>query len=108
LHSLAWAVFLAALAGLMVLWKISPVLRMRHIILAACLSLFVAPHLHSHDLGFLLIPLFGLIIIGGNRGETNGKTVFPFAMTRPGTNIQIKPIYGGVFLLANFPAHGFC
>jgi hypothetical protein len=100
LHDLAWAIFLVALAGLTVLWKISPMLRMRHIVLAACLSLFVSPHLYSHDLGFLLIPLFGLIFVAGYRGETNGKTVLPSTLNHPGTKIQIKPIHGVVFLLA--------
>ncbi len=99
LHSLGWALFLATLVGLSILWKISPLLSLRHIVLAACLSLFVAPHLYSHDLGFLLIPLFGLIIIGGNKGETNWKTVFP-SMTYQGPTMQMKPVYGAILLLA--------
>ncbi len=100
LHGLSWILFLAALASLAVLWKISPELGIRHISLAACLSLFVAPHLNSHDLGFLLIPLFGLIIAAGNIGETNGISVFPSTRHYPGTKIRIRPLHGALILIA--------
>jgi hypothetical protein len=100
LHGLAWVLFLATLAGLAILWKISPVLSIRHIVLAACLSLFASPHLHFHDLGFLLIPVLGLIIIGGNKGQTVEGTIFPSAIVLPRTEIDIKQIQWAVFLLA--------
>jgi len=100
LHGLAWALFLATLAGLSILWKISPIINIRHLVLAACLSLFASPHLHFHDLGFLLIPFWGLIIIGGNMGQTQGVTVFPSVMAHPRTDIHLKPIHWAIFLFA--------
>jgi hypothetical protein len=72
---------------------------MRHIVLAACLSLFASPHLHFHDLGFLLIPVLGLIIIAGNKGQTVEGTVFLSAIVHPRTNVNLKPIHWAVFLL---------
>ncbi len=60
---LAWGLFAAAVVGLSVLWKVSPVIRIQHIGLAVVTSLFVAPHLHYHELTLLLLPIFGLAIL---------------------------------------------
>jgi len=100
LHALAWALFLAALVALSILWKKSPLIRTRQLVLAACLSLFTSPHLHFHDLGFLLVPVLGLIIIGGNRGQTVEGAIFPSAIIHPRTDIDIKPIHWTIYLLA--------
>jgi hypothetical protein len=100
LHGLGWALFLAALVGLSILWKISPTLHMRYIVLAACLSLFVSPHLHFHDLGFLLIPFLGLIIIAGNKGK-NGTITDPVPdLAHPRKDFNLKPIHWAAFLVA--------
>lgn len=60
---LAWGLFAAAMVGLSVLWKVSPAIRIRHLGLAVVTSLFVAPHLHYHELTLLLLPILGLAII---------------------------------------------
>ncbi len=59
-HTIGWGLFTLALAGLCVLWGLSKSIGYRHIALAVTLSLFVAPHLHYHDLALLAIPLIGL------------------------------------------------
>ena len=59
-HALAWGLFVLAIAGLSILWKTSEQIRLKHLLLAICLSLFAAPHLHYHDLAFLIVSLFGL------------------------------------------------
>jgi hypothetical protein len=100
LHGLGWALFLAALVGLSILWKISPTLHIRYIVLAACLSLFASPHLHFHDLGFLLIPFLGLIIIAGNNQRTGALTEPLPALVHPRKNFHLKPIHWVAFLLA--------
>jgi len=100
LHGLAWALFLVTLGGLSILWKISPKISLRHLVLAACLSLFASPHLHFHDLGFLLIPFLGLIITGRNNELTKGGNPVPSAGSHPRTDIRLKPIHWVAFLLA--------
>ncbi len=100
LHGLGWALFLAALVGLSILWKISPTIHIRYIVLAACLSLFASPHLHFHDLGFLLVPFLGLVIIGENNESTKGGIPAPSSMAHPRTGIRLKPIHWVAFLLA--------
>jgi len=67
IHDLAWGLFLAAAVGLSILWKIIKEIRLRHLVLAVCLSLFAAPHLHYHDLAFLLVPLIGVVLTTGDR-----------------------------------------
>ncbi|HEX7567721.1 MAG TPA: hypothetical protein VF355_04075, partial [Anaerolineaceae bacterium] len=59
-HTIGWGLFAAALVGLCVLWGLSKSIGYRHIALAVTLSLFVAPHLHYHDLALLAVPLIGL------------------------------------------------
>jgi hypothetical protein len=60
---LAWVLFAAGIVGLSVLWKAAPMIQIRHIGLAVLTSLFVAPHLHYHDLTLLLLPILGLAIL---------------------------------------------
>jgi hypothetical protein len=57
IHGLAWGLYLMGIIGLSVLWKISPRIRLWHLSLAVCLSIFAAPHLHYHDLALMVIPL---------------------------------------------------
>ena len=100
LHGLGWAVFLAALVGLSILWKISPTLHIRYIVLAACLSLFASPHLHFHDLGFLLIPFLGLVVIAGNKEQTRAASDAVLDVPHPRKEFNLKPIHWAAFLLA--------
>ena len=60
---LAWGLFAAGIVGLSVLWKVSMAIRLRHLSLAVVTSLFVAPHLHYHELTLLLLPILGFAII---------------------------------------------
>ena len=60
IHAVAWGLFCASLAGLSIWWKISPEIRLRQIVIAVTLSVFVAPHLHYHDLTLLLVPCLGV------------------------------------------------
>ena len=68
-HALGWGLFTAALVGLCALWRFSKTIGYRHIVLAVTLSLFVAPHLHYHDLALLVIPLLGLGLAGVAAGR---------------------------------------
>jgi len=63
IHWLTWGLFAAAVIGLSVLWKVAPLIQIRYIGLAVLTSLFVAPHLHYHDLALLLLPILGFAII---------------------------------------------
>ena len=78
-HALGWGLFAAALVGLCALWGFSKSIGYRHIVLAVTLSLFVAPHLHYHDLALLVVPLLGL----GIAGITAGKLTVWRAATLP-------------------------
>jgi len=82
-HGIAWGVFLAVMIGLSVWWKVSPEIRYRHIALAASLSLFAAPHLHYHDLAFLIIPVICLALAGvaSNRIKINYAAALPVAVS---------------------------
>jgi hypothetical protein len=100
LHGLTWAIFVATLAGLSILWKITPLIRMRELVLASCLSIFASPHLHFHDLGFLLIPIMGLIIIGGYKAQTLAGTLPPSTQVHPQTKLNLGPTQWTAFLLA--------
>jgi len=68
-HTIGWGLFTTALIGLCVLWGLSKSIGFCHIALAVTLSLFVAPHLHYHDLALLVIPLVGLGITGVKVGR---------------------------------------
>jgi len=60
---LGWGLFAAGIVGLSVWWKATPLIQIRHIGLAVLTSLFVAPHLHYHELTLLLLPILGFAII---------------------------------------------
>jgi len=60
---LGWGLFATGMVGLSVLWKLSASIHLRHLGLAVVTSLFVAPHLHYHDLALLLLPILGFAII---------------------------------------------
>ena len=82
-HALGWGLFAAALAGLCAVWRFSKSIDYRHIALAATLSLFAAPHLHYHDLAFLIIPIICLALAGveSNRIKINYASALPLAVS---------------------------
>ena len=78
-HTIGWGLFVTALAGLCVLWGLSKSIGYSHIALAVTLSLFVAPHLHYHDLALLAVPIVGL----GIAGVAAGRLTAPRATALP-------------------------
>ena len=81
-HGLAWGLFLAVIIGLSVIWRLTSRIQLWHLVLAACLSVFAAPHLHSHDLAFLLLPVLvtSLIITRCKPSQSKfGPAVLPVA-----------------------------
>ena len=67
IQNLAWELYLAAIIGLSIFWGRVRNLQLWHLVLTAALSLFIAPHLHYHDLSFLLLPLLGTALILARR-----------------------------------------
>jgi hypothetical protein len=63
IHASAWGMFLAALVGLCIWWKHSQEIGYRQIVGAVIIGIFVAPHLHYHDLSLLLVPIFGVGVV---------------------------------------------
>jgi hypothetical protein len=54
---IGWVVYGLTLIGLCVYWGSSRKIGEKQIVLTATLALFTVPHLHYHDLAFLLIPM---------------------------------------------------
>ena len=100
LHGIAWAVFLAILICLCILWRINSVIRIRHIILSVCLSVFAAPHLHFHDLALLLIPILGVIILMGRKGQVTDMPILSPIKVLPTQAVQPQVLRPVAFLLA--------
>jgi hypothetical protein len=69
----AWVVYACANVFLCVVWRRSPKIGEKHIGLAVLVALFVAPHLHYHDLALLLIPITGLIAQTGRAEFLDGR-----------------------------------
>ena len=63
LEIIGWSSFGVAIIGLSVLWRKSKEIGEAHIGAAILLSLFIAPHLHYHDLALLLLPLLAVFKI---------------------------------------------
>ena len=57
IHGFGWAFYGLVVVGLCVLWARSSEIREKQIVVALTLALFASPHLHYHDLTFLLIAL---------------------------------------------------
>jgi hypothetical protein len=57
IHGLGWAFYGLVMVGICVLWARSREIGEKQIVLALTLALFASPHLHYHDLTFLLIAL---------------------------------------------------
>jgi hypothetical protein len=80
-QTLGWGLFVAALFGLCIWWKLSKSIGTSHIALAVTLSLFAAPHLHYHDLALLVVPLVGLGIAGSSSGRLTAWKAAALPMT---------------------------
>jgi len=68
IHGIGWAFYGFVLVGLCVLWARSREIGEKQIVIALTLALFASPHLHYHDLTFLLVILIAatsLIARGG-------------------------------------------
>ncbi len=59
---ISWAAFALVLAILCWWWARAEQIGFPHVSLAVSLSLFASPHLHYHDVSFLLIPTLGLLL----------------------------------------------
>jgi hypothetical protein len=57
-HLIGWTAYSIALVGLCLLWAQSQEIRDGRVGLTLTISLFVAPHLHFHDLALLVIPIY--------------------------------------------------
>jgi hypothetical protein len=62
IHITGWVFYGLILTGLCILWARQEDINEKHIGLAALLSIFAAPHLHYHDLAFLIVPLVALLL----------------------------------------------
>ena len=78
IRTIGWIVYGITMIGLCIVWVRSKHLPGEKISLTVVLSLFVAPHLHFHDLALLLIPIHELIRI--SRGTGNLKTSIAVAI----------------------------
>jgi hypothetical protein len=62
IHVIGWAAYAAGLLGLAIAWIRSRSIGAEQAGLAVILALFLAPHLHYHDLTMLLVPLTGWML----------------------------------------------
>jgi hypothetical protein len=76
---MGWVIYGSTIIGLCILWARSQGPLSERIGLTVTLALFVAPHLHFHDLTLLLIPIYEFMRM--NRELTNMET--PIAVTLP-------------------------
>ena len=76
ISTLVWTAFLLALIGLSWLWLKSQLKELPYISVAVILSLFVSPHLHYHDLSFLLLPSLAISLM-----LTAKKVISPWQAT---------------------------
>jgi hypothetical protein len=72
---LAWEFYLLVIIGLSILWWRVPKIQLWHQVLALSLSMFIAPHLHYHDLSFLVLPVLGLSLIIARSWPGHSKVV---------------------------------
>lgn len=71
---LGWLIYAIAMAGLCILWRRSRNTRFPPVGATATLALFVAPHLHFHDLALLLIPIYALFGASQEPGSKKTET----------------------------------
>jgi len=73
-------------------------IRLRHLSLVVVTSLFVAPHLHYHDLALLLLPILGFTIILVEAGVLRPEK----SMYLPGHIAALLPLAISLLLLFSF------
>lgn len=74
IHKIAWTVTILSIIFVTWLWwGKQHTIRIEHIGLAVVLAIFTSPHLHSHSLSFLLIPLIGTSIYLWNDGRRGAQ-----------------------------------
>jgi hypothetical protein len=66
-QNFSWVFYLSAIIGLSILWGRVSKIELWHLVLASSISVFISPHLHFHDLSFLLLPLLGTSLILARR-----------------------------------------
>ncbi len=99
---IAWAAFLLVLGLLCWLWARAERVGFHHISLAVTLSLFASPHLHYHDLSFLLISTLGLCLALTSKGMFSPAQAALLLLAESFylAIVHITPInYFGVYLL---------
>ncbi|HLO18658.1 MAG TPA: glycosyltransferase 87 family protein [Anaerolineales bacterium] len=111
IRTFAWSVYGIAIIGLCILWSKKQNSTEDLIGLTVTLALFVAPHLHLHDLALLLIPIYG--VIRASRETPNLKTltaiILPIAISLLFLISNISPYlqytvpYLMMLMLAVFP-----
>ncbi|MCX7754063.1 MAG: DUF2029 domain-containing protein [Anaerolineales bacterium] len=99
---ISWAAFALVLVCLCAWWARAERVGFQHISLAVTLSLFASPHLHYHDVSFLLIPTLGLLL---TLTESNRLTPWQAAFLLLGESLYLAVIHltpfhkAGVYLL---------
>jgi hypothetical protein len=58
-----WLIYIGAIVGLSIWWARSKTISYSHIGTAIILSILFAPHLHYHDLGILIVPIYFLLFV---------------------------------------------
>lgn len=99
---ISWAAFLLVLGFLCWLWARAERVEFHHISLAVTLSLFASPHLHYHDISFLLISTLGLCLVLTVKGKLspNQAALLLLAESFYLAIVHITPAnYLGVYLL---------
>ncbi len=83
IHWFGWAVYGSTLIGLCILWGRIRVITEKQIGLAIVLAIFVAPHLHYHDLALLLVALVAALLALVRSGflYTHQAAIVPLALS---------------------------
>ncbi len=78
-----WGAYLLGLAGICFWWARSRAIREKEAGLAVILAVFVAPHLHYHDLTLLLVPLLATILVLMQAGRLGPRlaALLPLALS---------------------------
>ena len=63
IHWIGWAVYGITLVGLCILWALSRDINEKQFGFSVALALFAVPHLHYHDLAFLVVVLVAALIL---------------------------------------------
>lgn len=96
LNGLKWGLYGLSLVGMVLIWRQSSKIHIRHIVLLVITGLFFSPHLHYHDLAALLVPILAMLLIWVNKGVIQDKMspmiIFTLSIIMLSGNI-ITPLY---------------